>query len=158
MLCCQESDCHRESFVGKCCEKNLTRLNFVEVQALSLPMLCCRYACVCLCIVLVPMAWFWAFISKFVLLLWPSGLLSDSVWSAQICSVTLAQGLWDCMTWWGHCPSHLGAPLAHLLSEISPLVLLPDPGSCCTVLMSMLWSRVSVLAYNLCINSQSLCS
>lgn len=119
--------------------KNFTPLKFIQVQTLSLPMLHHRYACVCLCIVLVPMAWFPAFIFKSVLLLWTflfPGWLAFSLIEfgvATICLVTLAHSLWDCITLWGYCPSHLGTPLAHLLSESNPLFLLPDPGSYCKV-------------------------
>lgn len=57
-----------------------------------------------------------------------SGHLADLGYSYQSFSVTLAQGLWHCSASWGHCPSYLGPPLAHVPLQSSPLFLLPDPG------------------------------
>lgn len=120
--------------------KNLTSLIFFQVQTLSLPMPCHRYDRVCLCIVLVPVLLLTQqpdfMLSSSNLfhcsgLFWLSSLLSDWIWGAQWLLLRVCE---DCITWWGYCPSHLGAPLAHLLSESCPLFLLPDPGSCYKVL------------------------
>ena len=116
--------------------KDLTSLSCIQVQALSLPVLCSSYACACLCIMLVLVLllthWpdFLAWSSDLPHcygLFWPSGLLADRGYCHQTCSAALAQGLWDCAARWGCCPSYLGPPLAHLPLQSSPSTLTEQP-------------------------------